>query len=430
MWQREVAVLVEGGGCTNSLLTSLRYAEGSLSCATGSIGIRADGRMDLLTGRERSAWSYTIDLEGYLVLPGLINAHDHLQYALHPRLGNPPYSNYVEWGEDIHATMPEVIERYNAIDRTTRLWWGGIRNLLSGVTTVCHHDKPWPILQSTDFPIKVLARHGWAHSVALDTNLRIAHASTAKCAPFFIHAGEGTDTQSFAEFRALEDLGVLDDRTVLVHGLALDKETAQRLQERGVSLVLCPSSNQFLYERLPDMASVEHIHKLALGNDSPISARGDLLDEVRFASESLQLSCERLYNLVTIGAADVLRLHDGEGAIRHGAVADLFAVRDSGRAPAERLHDLCWQDVELVVVGGRIQLASEDIYSRLPEAVQDGFEPLEIDGVVRLLKAPVGDLWREAAAKLAPDVVRLGGRVATNPERVVPKNRVFEGRCA
>ncbi len=40
-----------------------------------------------------------IDLGGFLVMPGFINTHDHLQFALHPRLADPPYRNYVDWGE-------------------------------------------------------------------------------------------------------------------------------------------------------------------------------------------------------------------------------------------------------------------------------------------------------------------------------------------
>ena len=89
-------------------------------------------------------------------MPGLINAHDHLEFALFPRLGNPPYRNYVEWGDDIHNRFPEVIAKHRAVPKDVRLWWGGIRNLLCGVTTVCHHDRLWPVLFAPEFPVTVL----------------------------------------------------------------------------------------------------------------------------------------------------------------------------------------------------------------------------------------------------------------------------------
>jgi len=34
-----------------------------------------------------------MDLAGHLILPGLINAHDHLEFNLYPRLGRGPYPN-------------------------------------------------------------------------------------------------------------------------------------------------------------------------------------------------------------------------------------------------------------------------------------------------------------------------------------------------
>ncbi len=107
-----------------------------------------------------------IDLSGFLLMPGLVNAHDHLEFALFPRLANPPYQNYVDWGQDIHNTFAEIIAKHRAVPKEVRLWWGGIRNLLCGVTTVSHHNPLWPELQREDFPVRVVKEYGWGHSVA------------------------------------------------------------------------------------------------------------------------------------------------------------------------------------------------------------------------------------------------------------------------
>ncbi len=59
----------------------------------------------------------SIDLTGFLVLPGLINAHDHLQFALFPRLADPPYRNYIDWGTDIHDKYRDVIVKHRAVPK-------------------------------------------------------------------------------------------------------------------------------------------------------------------------------------------------------------------------------------------------------------------------------------------------------------------------
>ena len=94
-----------------------------------------------------------VDLSGYLLMPGLINAHDHLEFALFPRMGNPRYKNATDWSMDIQASFSDVIAKHRAVPRSTRLWWGGLRNLLCGVTTVCHHNPLEPELRRR-FPVE------------------------------------------------------------------------------------------------------------------------------------------------------------------------------------------------------------------------------------------------------------------------------------
>jgi len=355
-----------------------------------------------------------------LLLPGLINAHDHLQYALHPRLGHPPYRNYVDWGDDIHATLQSLISHHNSIPRDVRLWWGGIRNLLCGVTTVCHHDPFWPPLDAEDYPINVLRDYRWAHSVALSPGIHEAWSGTQGHCAFFIHACEGTDELARKELAELEKLGMLDARTVIVHGLALDRPGIALLQMRQASLIICPSSNQFLYDRLPDMKQLSAIDKIAIGNDSPLTAAGDLLDEVRFAIETASISTEKAYRMITDLAAAILRLPNGEGHIGESACADLIAVRDNGALPHERLLNLSWRDIEFVMVAGKVQLASEDVWRFLPHRIRQGMEPLWIDGSIRWLRAPVRYLMQKAEAVLGVGMVRLGQRVVQLVDSIIP----------
>jgi cytosine/adenosine deaminase-related metal-dependent hydrolase len=349
-------------------------------------------------------------------MPGLVNAHDHLHFALYPNLGNPPYRNYIEWGEDIHATLADRITTHQSISKDVRLWWGGIRNLLCGVTTVCHHDPLWPALLRNDFPVRVVLQFGWAHSPALGGDLRKARSATPAGRAFILHASEGIDDRARQEVYELDRLGVLDASTVLVHGLALDKAGIALMQKRQASLIVCPSSNQFLFGRIPDMELLGTMENIALGSDSPLTAAGDLLDEIRFAIETCGIPPDRAYRMVTGLPATILHLECGEGTLALLGPADLIAVRDTGDDAAERLRTLTMTDIELVIIRGRVQLASETVYKLLPPQVRHGLEPLWIDGSIRWLRVPVKELLRKAEAVLGFGEVRLGGRLIRWPD--------------
>ncbi len=348
----------------------------------------------------RAEGSQILNLDGYVVLPGLVNAHDHLEFGLFPNLGRGPYSNFEQWAKDIHHNDCELIERQREIPREVRLWWGAIRNLLCGVTTVCHHNVLNPVFSADDFPVRVLNKFGWAHSMAMDRDLGAKFQATPKKIPFILHAAEGLDEKSCDEIFELDRIQVLDGRTVVVHGLGLKSDAISLLNLRGATLVWCPTSNRFLFGQTHSWASLARVNKLALGSDSPLTAAGDLLDEVHYVHSEAGVDAEELYRLTITQPATIFGFEDGRGTIRPGAAADLIAVRDTGASPAQTLAQISSGDVELVVVAGRIQLASEVLLRRLPHELTSGLKPLEVDGLVRWIRAPLGSLFGQAAQVL------------------------------
>jgi cytosine/adenosine deaminase-related metal-dependent hydrolase len=225
-----------------------------------------------------------------------------------------------------------------------------------------------------------------------------------------MHACEGIDDRSRQELFELDRLGLLDADTVIVHGLAIDESGIALIQQRRASLIMCPSSNQFLFEDLPKITKLETIENICVGSDSPLTATGDLLDEIRFAMTCCQVIPDLAYHMLTEAPAAILRLREGEGAIRKSGPADLIAIRDTGHDAADRLQTLSLADVEFVMIRGRVQLASSAILERLSVSVQQGLEPLWIDGTVRWLRAPVDELLRTTEAILGSGEVRLGGK--------------------
>jgi hypothetical protein len=136
------------------------------------------------------------------------------------------------------------------------------------------------------------------------------------------------------------------------------------------------------------------------------------LDELRFAHEISGLSTGELCRCVAVTPAELLRLQNGEGCVRPGAWADLIAVRDTGRSPCDTLAELAFQDIELVVIGGRVQLASMEMSDRLPLETLSGLQPLCIEGTVRWIRAPIQRLFEQTRAHLAGEI-RLGGKRAS-----------------
>lgn len=306
-----------------------------------------------------------LDLAGYRILPGLINAHDHLALNLLPHLGDPPYASIYRFAEEVYRPERSPIRQTLRASVSDRLWWGGYKNLISGVTTVVHHD-PFPrrILLRPGFPVSVLRRYGWSHSLGFGEEPAAAHARAGD-KPFIIHAAEGTDAQSHGEIDRLAELGVLAENTVLVHGIALTGAQRSRLAAAGCSLVWCPASNLRLYGRTAPIVELAGRLRLALGTDSTLTGSPTLLDEARAAAETGLASGDEILGMVTAGAARIFGLGGGRGRIEEGAAADLTVVPDAAGGAAQALLAARPADLALVTVAGRPRLARPEVAAEL-----------------------------------------------------------------
>lgn len=359
-------------------------------------------------GASRAAAPDALDLSGYMLLPGLINAHDHLEFSLFPRLGKGPYASARDWARDIYRPDESPVREHRNVPKNVRMWWGGLKNLLCGVTTVSHHNPYSSVFTTYDFPVRVVSRYGWAHSFAEEPDVRAKFCETPVGAPFLIHLGEGIDDDARSEFERLVNLRALGARTVIVHGVALTAADHELLQACGGALVWCPSSNLFLLGCTVSPDVLARSPRVALGSDSAISGAGDLLDEIRVAL-SCGVPAERLYDFVTSCGANVL--HDGAGAISVNRSADLIAIRDSGLSPAETLCRSTYSDIELVMVGGRLRMISEELLERWPRTLPRHLEPIYVEGVKRYVAAPVSRLLDAARRELGPEIRLAGKRV-------------------
>jgi len=384
-------------------VTFINVAIGTQSASS----LRIEGSHIVALGTAAAAGDRVVDLDGDRLLPGLINAHDHLQLNNFPTLHyGRHYRNAGEWIRDFNARVAvgQEFAACRASPRDGRLLLGGIKNLLSGVTTVAHHDPLFPILSSPEFPTRVLESYGWSHSLGIDgeDNVRAAYRSTPSDTPWIIHAAEGVDAEAAAEFDRLEALGCVGPNTLLVHGVALDEARRARLAAAGAGLIWCPSSNLRLFGATAAVADLVRRGRVALGNDSRLTGARDLLDEIRVASDVGGFDERTLESLVTDASARLLRLKD-RGVLAPGARADLLAL--PSRMPLSRAAR---RDVRFVMSAGTMRYGDQ-CYAELlmPESERVA---VRIDDHEKIVDRRLGALL-SAATAIEPGVELLGATV-------------------
>jgi cytosine/adenosine deaminase-related metal-dependent hydrolase len=342
-----------------------------------------------------------VDLDGAFVLPGLVNAHDHLELNHYGSLKfRDTYQNATEWVDDMAPRLqhdPGIrANRSHALSK--RLFIGGLKNLIAGVTTVAHHNPAYREL-ARSVPTRVVRRYGWAHSFLLERrpvgargerggDVRARFLETPEDAPFMVHVAEGVDAVAEAEVGRLDALGCLKANTVLVHGVAMTREQWARVVAAGAGLVWCPASNQFLFgrtTRINEWVGERQEGKrvrVCLGSDSRITGARDLLDELRVARSLTSLPAADLLEMVTSQPADLLRL-PAVGRITVGAPADLLVIPAAGPSAADALLQVARRDISLVTIGGRPMVGSPTM---TPLFKARGSRPrrLEIDEVPKI----------------------------------------------
>jgi 5-methylthioadenosine/S-adenosylhomocysteine deaminase len=359
--------------------------------------------------------------EGCVIVPGFVNCHSHLEYAVYAGFGDGmPFSDWI----GLHVARKGRLElddmRAIAVDGAYACLRSGITTVgdcsfagaaaeaaaLAGLRAIVYlevfgrdssaldrfhelHARVEPLVSER---LKLgVSPHApytctlelYAECAALGLPVATHFAESLAEREFLVH-GTG-DWSAFAHMlvpppgvagiQLLADAGLLGPHLMAAHCVDVDDDEIALLARHGVGVAHCPRSNGILgcgVARLRDLIAAG----IAVGvaTDSPASTPAfDLFDELRAAIVSARarerrpdaLGAREALELATLGGAKVLGMDADVGSIVPGKQADLTVV-SVDETPFWPLED----PVAAVVLGGSPErvaatlVAGEDRYRR------------------------------------------------------------------
>lgn len=367
--------------------------------AGGALAVK-DGRI-LAVGKLhelRAQFSAPVtDLHESVIMPGLVNAHTHLElthfsaWKLRKGLDYLP-KRYVEWIQQVvkvkRALEPGDLEHSAKEGMRMCLESGttAVGDILSDLSLVpLYRDSPLtgrlfleaighdPLLCDT-LVAKIEATLGQLqggllpglsphtpHTVSRGLFKCVQALAEKTGAPKAVHLSETAEEAAFmhdttgaiaeelypmahweqylphpmrtTSTRYLDELGVLDRSTLAVHAVHVTPNDVAILKQRGVTVVLCPRSNDRLFVGCaPHKLLKESGIPLALGTDSLASNDSlSLWEEMQFLQQVAPgvFEAKELLTMATLGGARALQIEESCGSLEPGKRAD-FQVLNCG----------------------------------------------------------------------------------------------------
>jgi cytosine/adenosine deaminase-related metal-dependent hydrolase len=344
----------------------------------------------------------TIDCEGRLVIPGLIQPHVHLCQTLFR--GYADDLELLDWlsqriwpfeaahteeslftsamlgASELLRSGTTAILDMGTVHHTDAIFAAvkkvGLRATIGKAMMDAGHNLPAGLKESTEESIDESVRladkwHGKEDgrlsyafaprfvlscteelmrrtvTIAREKGLRLhTHASENSQEVVSVREKVGADNVAF-----LHSLGMSGDDTVLAHCVWLTSEEQRILRETGTHVAHCPSSNLKLasgFAKIPDL--LEQGINVALAADgAPCNNNLDAFMEMRLAAlihkprfGPTAMKAETVFEMATVRGARALGLADRIGSLEEGKAADVTVVdpRQLHAAPASDPYSL------------------------------------------------------------------------------------------
>jgi len=373
-----------------------------------------------------------IDASGFLVMPGLINAHTHLAMTLFRGYeDNLPLQKWLEkifpvedrltekhvyWGsmlgclEMIKSGTTCFNDMYYFMDEVAKsVGKTGIRGCLTrAISSKGNWKKRLKTMTEKIKNIKNSSRIEWIlgphaiYTCSEELLVRIKELADNYNKKIHIHVSE-TEKELKDCLREhgkrpveyLDDIGLMSNRTIAAHCCWLNDKEMDILSKRGVSVVHNPVSNMKLAAGIaPVVKMLEKSINVSLGTDGAASNNNlDMFEEMKTASllqkismkNSLALDAKTCLKMATINGAKALGINSG--VIESGKKADLILInlKSPNLKPMHNpystiVYSCHGENVDTTIVDGKVlmknrktSLDEEKIYEKIEDCKAELF---------------------------------------------------------
>jgi len=356
-------------------------ADSGPAAFSGRVWVRDDGTIAAVTrgtakGPAELRGAPVVDVGHSLVLPGLVDLHNHLAYDTLPLWAEPtratPWAHHDAWPRAASYAASTTWPAYAFITASPAelLAYVEVKALVGGTTSIQGSppsNRPrdgWLVRNVDDESFGTGNRNLVLASVLTATPAVLADRANKMRAgsAFVYHCGEGQQGSIVArEYDDAEAAGCLQPRFVAVHATSVPAGRFADWTDAG-AVAWSPFSNLWLYGQTTDVPAARAAGlSVCLGADWAPSGSKNVLGELKVArivSDHLGwgLTDEDLARMVTSAPGDVLFRAWGRqvGRLEPGALADLLVLDTTSRAnPYRALVHATEDDVRLVSVAGR-----------------------------------------------------------------------------
>jgi 5-methylthioadenosine/S-adenosylhomocysteine deaminase len=379
-------------------LSDADHMSGPAPVFTGRVWIADDGTIAAVTratARPPAGFEQApvVDVGTDLVLPGLIDLHNHLAYNTLPLWTEPsqstPFLHHDSWPRAKTYASSITWPAYGLITACPHelLAYVETKAIVGGTTSIegsPPRNRPPDGMLVRNVEDETFGTHVDTMvyaSVLTEQPQALAESANKMRAgsAFVYHCAEGQRGSIVArEYADAAAAGCLQPLFVAVHTNAVAPTAYAQWTQPG-AIAWSPFSNLWLYGQTTDVtAAREQGITVCLGADWAPSGPKNVQGELKTArlvsdAQGLGLTDQDLVEMVTSGPGDVLARAYGRqlGRLQAGAVADVLVLRASrSTEPFHRIVTSTEDDVELVVVGGIPRYGTPELMTNAPTPTQ------------------------------------------------------------